>query len=1083
MKKTLKIFSILLAACCSLLFLCLVGIRIYLDTSHARQLAQNIINRSIPGTISWTDHSLSLFKGKAVFTNILLKGPGGDLIVKTETLTCDIFLPDLIENILTFQNIILENPVVHLFIDKEGNVNIAGAFITQETPHEESPSRDQEDTPFNVLIRHALVKNGSFQYSSYTKEDILLSSLDLELKNGDLLKQRAQVILESSSGKISIPEILEIPQVQTKARASIDGNKVDVDKILITSGKNSLSVKGRCDVMSGNIKSTLSLIVDGAFFNTTIEDIEGLDGHYIADAAISGELTDPLFSAQLRGNGLSYQDIRFGDLAVNIDYSEGRFSIKRFTASQNQSKLSLSGSVRIIDEKTNNLLSTPSYAITIHDSRLFLEDITQDFTRKVKGEITVSGLVMGNTEKNSGNLKLSGKNIDTDYQNIKEVDITLRLKDNKVFMDKGKVAIIPNEEIEVNGWVSIDGKYDFRSVSKGISFSSIDMISDQNWDNEKAAFSFTGKGDITNPRLNGYIKIIGLMVNDNTMDPIHLTLDVSDMTARISEKEQMDMDITIQLETQNIDGYAYFERIDLHPFLKSTGYDEVKGFLSGRIDLSGNINEVETIQAQILVNELETFWEGNELLRAKDQVLTFKNGFVSLSDIRLSLLKEGFIDLKGGADVNGVVDLTANSKIPVTIIEPFLDDVYDSEGYITCNATVRGPFEKPEARADITFDKIGLETPFLSERLHDTNGRIQLTPDRIILENIDGNFDSGTFAAEGTIDLKDNQIVDSRISVTGHAVPVHIPDEMDIVVNTKLLVTGNKEMSKVSGDITILDGLYFRDVEFNLLHLIPKRSRSIEFEPESADQEIFNNMTLNIKVGYRNPFFVENNISLLELKPDLHLKGTPNSLLLSGRASVESGGIIKYQEREFEVTRGIIDFLNPYRIEPTIDLEGNTKVRDWTIFLNVSGTPDNLSFILKSDPPEQNNDILYLLAFGKTIHESSNNTKSTSTTQMLADIMAEKLQKNLKDNTGLDTFELEYTSDSSDETDSDEVRVTLGKDLSRRLSVKYGVKTRDGQIIQRTTSEYKFLEHLLLDAYNDTNGDYGGGLRYRLEFR
>ena len=75
--------------------------------------------------------------------------------------------------------------------------------------------------------------------------------------------------------------------------------------------------------------------------------------------------------------------------------------------------------------------------------------------------------------------------------------------------------------------------------------------------------------------------------------------------------------------------------------------------------------------------------------------------------------------------------------------------------------------------------------------------------------------------------------------------------------------------------------------------------------------------------------------------------------------------------------------------------------------------------------------------------------------------MAEKLQKNLKDNTGLDTLELEYTSDSSNGNGSDEVRVTLGKDLSRRFSVKFGVETSDGQIVQRTTSEYKFTENFL----------------------
>ena len=430
LKKTLKIFSILLAVCCSLLFLCLVGIRIYLDTSHARQLAQNIINRSIPGTISWTDHSLSLLRGKAVFKHALLNDPEGDLLVRVDTLTCDIFLPDLIENNLTFQNIILENPVVRLFIDEDGNVNIAGAFITQETPNEESPSRDQEDTPFNVLIRHALVKKGSIHYTSYTKEDILLSSLDLELKNGDLLKQRAQVTLESSSGKISIPDILEISQVQTKARANIDGNKVDVDEILITSGKNSLSVKGRCDVMSGNIKSTLSLIVDGAFLNTTIEDVEGLDGHYIADAAISGELTDPVFSAQLRGNGLSYQDIRFGDLAVNIDYSEGRFSIKRFTASKNQSKLSLSGSVQILDQATTILLEKPTCDISIHDSNIFLGDFNQD----LKGKIAFSGAITGHITDPSFKLDMEGDNLSYQKNQIGGVAANF-------LFDEGKVTI------------------------------------------------------------------------------------------------------------------------------------------------------------------------------------------------------------------------------------------------------------------------------------------------------------------------------------------------------------------------------------------------------------------------------------------------------------------------------------------------------------------------------------------------------------------------------------------------------------------------------------------------------------------
>jgi len=109
-------------------------------------------------------------------------------------------------------------------------------------------------------------------------------------------------------------------------------------------------------------------------------------------------------------------------------------------------------------------------------------------------------------------------------------------------------------------------------------------------------------------------------------------------------------------------------------------------------------------------------------------------------------------------------------------------------------------------------------------------------------------------------------------------------------------------------------------------------------------------------------------------------------------------------------------------------------------------------------------------------------TEKSSPAQMIAAMMTEKLEENIKDSTGLDTFEIEYTTDSH-ETDSDKVKVMLGKNLSSRLSVKYGAETRAGTVVRRTITEYKFIENLLLDAYNDSEGDYGGELKYRLEFR
>ena len=240
----------------------------------------------------------------------------------------------------------------------------------------------------------------------------------------------------------------------------------------------------------------------------------------------------------------------------------------------------------------------------------------------------------------------------------------LRIADNRVFIDHGRAEISAGEEVQANGWISFEGEYDLEFGSKGISLHNINQINGKDWGEAKLNFNFAGAGSYKDPKLTGGIGIRGLAVKDKMVDPISLKIDVSNMTARISGKEPVNVNMEIQMETQDINGSAYFERIDLHPFFKLAGYEEIAGNFNGRIELAGNIGSIETIQAQIKINELETFWKGNELLRAKDQILTLKNGFLSFSDIRLSLLKEGFMDLKGGADINGMVDLTANARDP-----------------------------------------------------------------------------------------------------------------------------------------------------------------------------------------------------------------------------------------------------------------------------------------------------------------------------------------------------------------------------------------------------------------------------------
>jgi autotransporter translocation and assembly factor TamB len=250
------------------------------------------------------------------------------------------------------------------------------------------------------------------------------------------------------------------------------------------------------------------------------------------------------------------------------------------------------------------------------------------------------------------------------------------------------------------------------------------------------------------------------------------------------------------------------------------------------------------------------------------------------------------------------------------------------------------------------------------------------------------------------------------------------------------------------------------------------------------DQPFLKNMSLDVSLNSRNPFLVDNNLALLRVTPSIRIRGTASNPLVSGRAQINEG-TVTYWETEFDVKKGIIDFVNPYRIEPTLDIRAESQVRQWQIVLLVTGTPENLDFSLSSTPPEEDSDIISLLAVGKTTRELASGSGGTarSPEELLANLLAGEVSRQIKAETGLDIVEVHYRQNGTEDDTEEAVKVTLGKELSRRLTVKYGVERKSGIVVQQSTAIYKLLENLSVNAFQDTAGDFGGEMRYRLEFR
>ena len=69
--------------------------------------------------------------------------------------------------------------------------------------------------------------------------------------------------------------------------------------------------------------------------------------------------------------------------------------------------------------------------------------------------------------------------------------------------------------------------------------------------------------------------------------------------------------------------------------------------------------------------------------------------------------------------------------------------------------------------------------------------------------------------------------------------------------------------------------------------------------------------------------------------------------------------------RRYTINRGDIRFLNAVKIEPTVDMDLETKLRGVTVNVTLSGPPSNLKMNYSSDPPLQQSEIIALLTTGR----------------------------------------------------------------------------------------------------------------------
>ncbi len=800
-----------------------------------------------------------------------------------------------------------------------------------------------------------------------------------------------------------------------------------------------------------------------------------LDGQLRVGGSL-GSLTGAL---SLNGTALDTDVVRVGEVDARLRLNAGTVFVDRLQLRNRDSTVNAAGSIRLLTPGTLRLIDDPTVDFTADSDHLD----PGDFIDAASGDFTFTGVLKGNIENPVGQLTLNGRQANLVGQPVETLSLDLRLADRRLWLDQLLAAVAPGEQIEVRGWLGLDKTIDLQVKSTGISVSRIQRLHDLYPGEGTLHLDATGKGNVANPDVDGRLTVSEITINDEVLDDIDLTVSLHDMQARAKGNLNFTMDAACDLKKGDFDARLTFDRTETAAYFKAAGKPDFHGTLTGKVQASGNIRDAANATAHMDLNAIHLLYKDISLIRSDRMVAQLADQELIIPEFELALLDSGNLRLKGDARIGGRLNMDIDGRIPLTAAGIFSDELAGATGILSVKGKIAGDTADPQIDARIDLENIGMTVPGLVQKLHDLNGSLHLTPDNIRIDALSGFLDTGSFSLNGTIAHETFTPKQVNISIEAKSLPLEVPDTLAVLLNGDIKITGKNRTADARGEIVLLEGVYFKDVKINLLQMATSRQRAVAPAAEPATIPYFDTVNLNIAVSHRQPFVVQNNLAQLEISPELKIGGSLVHPVVSGRAQVKEG-TVTFQKKTFEVKKGVIDFVNPYKTEAEIDIESQAQIRSWKINLGIKGTPDNLDITLTSQPSETNADILSLILFGRTAQEltAGEGGAQRTTGQIMAEMIADTLGEDIKKSTGLDILQLE-TNDSSDGQNAAGVKVTVGKHLSDRMTVKYALDTKDGEITQTAITEYKLLEHILVSGFQDSKGMFGSELVFRIEFR
>jgi translocation and assembly module TamB len=485
-----------------------------------------------------------------------------------------------------------------------------------------------------------------------------------------------------------------------------------------------------------------------------------------------------------------------------------------------------------------------------------------------------------------------------------------------------------------------------------------------------ANFTVKGSGTRDEPVINGHFQVGSLTLNGDTVG--NITADAVTrgrqltLTARSNfPNATLTLDGNVDLQGDMPAGATLrFANLDVDPFLPEEMRNQVtrQASLDGEAHLTGPLKQPRRLHANLSIKQFSVEVEHIPVKSDGPIELSLANETVTVQRCAM-ISQENRLTLTGTASFEGdrPLNLSADGSLNLKLAESANPDL-TSYGSANVNVKVGGTVSAPLMSGRMELLHAGLSMIDLPAGLGDVNGTLVFNQNRLEVENVTGRMGGGHVKFGGFVTF--GPAVGFNLTADGNDIRFRYSG-VSVTSDQALQLNGTLQNASVTGTITVtrFAQIPSGDMQFLLAQATaPPRIPN----PKSP----LNNLRLDVRILSTPALTVQTSLAKLSGDIDLHLRGTAARPVLLGRVNIAEGDI-KVGGTKFHLERADITFLNPVVIDPVLDVEATTQVRDYDITIGLHGTMERLNTTYRSDPPLSSDDIISLLAFGSTQSENA----------------------------------------------------------------------------------------------------------------